>query len=693
MNAKDKEFNVMFLVITFFIIAIDYFFILNNQLHLTGNGQSSARMGVAITKIAPILRAFFVFLFVVLSWNNYKNKLVSKGWLETDQARYVLLVSSIVLSLVFIFINVLPGAFIIFMYPVVFILLILSLILLIMTYNEVVMNVDEGTILGVSKIKNEKDTSFVLECFGGFINITNIFRSVLLSGGAGAGKSFSVIEPILDESVKKGFSGICYDVKFPTLANKVYTSFIYHDQRKVKLYPVSFNDVHRSLRFNILDPILLENTIYAEQYAKSLYASLDTSMQKAGGANYFNKSAVAVLKGCIWWLRKNNPKYCTLPHVVQLILGSSTEVLIKILMSDSETKGFISSVRDAAEKEAFEQIAGVIGTLQNYMSEMATKEFYWVCTGSDFTLDLNNPINPGYLILGNSLQVKSAMNPIISMVFTVSLNLMNEQGKNPSIFTIDESPTLSILDLETIPATARSNKIAIVLAVQDKSQMDASYGKEKSNVIMSNLGNQFFGNVSEFSSAKLVSDFIGDEYRTIASQSNSGSSSESGDSNSKSISYSEQNRKILKPAEVMNLAVGEFVGKLVDSDISFFRGKLKGLIHKYPDYKELEIPNFVKDFDLTEEEIDKAYNEIKLIVENISLYRSDREINMLYVKSVENKHAETLPNSKNNWLYDNIKALILKRYQKNKINDILLKNFESIQDDINNIIAVYAFSK
>jgi hypothetical protein len=689
MNGKDKDFNMGFLVVCFIIIAIDYFVIINNVHHLTGVGQGGTMLTKTSVKLAPVMRGVFIFFFTVLSWNNYKNKLVKKGWLETDNARYILLVTSIVLTIIFLCLNLLPNFILIFLYPVVFVLLITSIICLIMTYNEVVLNNEEGTILDVSKIKNEKETTFVLEAEKGYINITNIFRSVLLSGGAGAGKSFSVIEPLLDESVRKGFSGICYDVKFPTLANKVYTSFIYHNQKKVNLYPVSFNDVRRSMRFNILDPVLLENTIYAEQYAKSLYSSLDTSMQKSGGANYFNKSAVAVLKGCIWWLRKNNQKFCTLPHVVQLILGSSTEVLIKILMSDSETKGFISSVRDAAEKEAFEQIAGVIGTLQNYMSEMATKEFYWVCTGNDFTLDLNNPLNPGYLILGNSLQVKSAMNPIISMVFTVSLNLMNEVNKNPSIFTIDESPTLSILDLETIPATARSNKIAIVLAVQDKSQMDAAYGKEKSNVIISNLGNQFFGNVSEFGSAKMVSDFIGDEYRSVGSTSKSGSSSESGDSSSRSVSYSEQKRKIIEPSEVMTLNVGEFVGKLVDSDINFFKGKLKGLIHKYPDYKEMEIPNFVKDFDLTDDELLKANKEISQILKDINTYRGDREINVIFVKFQELKTKNDLSND---WLLEQITLLIIKRYQKAKIDDILLRNFESIQADIDNIVQNYMFA-
>ena len=51
-----------------------------------------------------------------------------------------------------------------------------------------------------------------------FINLTNPFRGILILGGAGAGKSKSLIEPIITQTIHRGWTCLLYDFKFPTLA-------------------------------------------------------------------------------------------------------------------------------------------------------------------------------------------------------------------------------------------------------------------------------------------------------------------------------------------------------------------------------------------------------------------------------------------------------------------------------------------
>jgi type IV secretory pathway TraG/TraD family ATPase VirD4 len=67
-------------------------------------------------------------------------------------------------------------------------------------------------------------------------------------------------------------------------------------------------------------------------------------------------------------------------------------------------------------------------------------------------------------------------------------------------------PTIFIPTLMKIPATGRSNKMALVYMAQHFSQMDAMYGKDKRSALVTNLATQFYGNVSGMETAKYVSD-------------------------------------------------------------------------------------------------------------------------------------------------------------------------------------------
>jgi len=72
------------------------------------------------------------------------------------------------------------------------------------------------------------------------IILDNPFRGIFISGGAGSGKSKSIIEPIIQQAGQKNYAGILYDFKFPTLANEVNGS--YPDNGFVKKKFVNFTD-------------------------------------------------------------------------------------------------------------------------------------------------------------------------------------------------------------------------------------------------------------------------------------------------------------------------------------------------------------------------------------------------------------------------------------------------------------------
>ena len=102
--------------------------------------------------------------------------------------------------------------------------------------------------------------------------------------------------------------------------------------------------------------------------------------------------------------------------------------------------------------------------------------------------------------------------------------------------------------------------------------MHDMFGREKSEVIVANLSNQFYGKVSSIQTAKAVSEMIGKEERLITNHSQGSSRGSKGNRNlSYNTSTSSQERLLIRPQEVMQLHPGEFVGQTVESSIPFFR--------------------------------------------------------------------------------------------------------------------------
>ena len=72
----------------------------------------------------------------------------------------------------------------------------------------------------------------------------------------------------------------------------------------------------------------------------------------------------------------------------------------------------------------------------------------------------------------------------------------------------DEFPFIYFNNMDSLIATARSNKVATILAMQDFSQLKKDYGKEQADVIVNITGNIVCGQVMGETS-KLLSERFG----------------------------------------------------------------------------------------------------------------------------------------------------------------------------------------
>lgn len=433
----------------------------------------------------------------------------------------------------------------------------------------------------------EDDLTFTFETDAGKLKLGNLFRGVLILGGAGAGKTKSIIEPIIYQAFEKNFAGIMYDFKTPdqeerermTATNThnptlgeiaAHAHSIYNSP--VSLFFVNFMDLERSHRCNPLQPIYLRNPTFARQYAETVLKNTT----KGDKENYFLDVAINYFAGVIWYLRCEAPQFCTLPHAVAMVVFCDLKDVLKAVSTNIEAESMVSSVTDAQGSDR--TIANITSTLKNGLSKINSKEIAWVLSGDDFNLNINDPADPKFVIIGNNAQVQDALSPVISLLISSSLAQMNTQGKQKSIVILDEAPTLFIPNFDNTPATARSNKVASIYAAQDVSQMIDMYGETASQKIISNLGNQFFG---QSNNVKTVQDTVSlfGRIDTVKVSYNEGSNKEAGawrdKGYSRGSSYTTETRDILKASDITNLHRGEFLAKLVDANFQSVKAQFK----------------------------------------------------------------------------------------------------------------------
>ncbi|AUD06486.1 type IV secretory system conjugative DNA transfer family protein [Spirosoma pollinicola] len=410
-----------------------------------------------------------------------------------------------------------------------------------------------------------KDYVFGIRTTKGIIKIVNPFAGLFVVAGPGAGKSYGVIEPIITQAIKKGFTGLVYDYKFPSFAQVVQAAA---KDTKAKAYYVNFDDLTRSHRVNPIHPDLIITKSHAESAADVIIKNLIK-----GETNFFVSSATAYLGGIIWFLREEYPEYCTLPHVLNLAAESVKQV-VPLISKNEEVRISVASLKTAIDENSSKQLTGVVSTLQDALGKINTRSICYVLSGNDFTLDLNNPDDPKIMVIGNNDELKPVYGPVISLIVANTIRKLNKKGKLPSIVCLDEAPTLFIPEFSNLPATGRENKIVTLFGAQNFSQIDTMYGPQEKDSILNTLSNRFYGRMPHEPSAEYVVKTWGKEY--VEQRSQSISQVRLGEvSASKSDSYSLVHRDRVEVQDVMNLKQGEFFGQLVESDVSYFRTQLK----------------------------------------------------------------------------------------------------------------------
>ncbi|PZX57623.1 type IV secretory system conjugative DNA transfer VirD4/TraG family protein [Algoriphagus ratkowskyi] len=391
-----------------------------------------------------------------------------------------------------------------------------------------------------------------------WINIINPFRGLMVLGTPGSGKSYFVIRHVITQHIKKGFSMFVYDFKFDDLSAIVYNTWLQNKHRyKVvpEFYVINFDDLTRSHRCNPLAPETMLDITDAAESARTILMGLNREWIKKQG-DFFVESPINFLTAIIWFLRKyNGGEFCTLPHVIELMQADYDE-LFTVLRTEKDIDVLINPFVNAYLNDVMEQLEGQIASAKISMARLSSSQLYYVLSGNDFTLDINNPEEPKLVCMGNNPQKIQIYGAVLSLYVNRLVKLVNQKGKLKSSLIFDEFPTIYLNGMDSLIATARSNKVATTLGVQDLSQLRKDYGRELADVIMGIVGNIVSGQVNG-DSARQLSDRIGKIMQDRQSLSiNSGDTS---------ISKSKQLESAVPPSTISSLSSGEFVGMVADN--------------------------------------------------------------------------------------------------------------------------------
>ena len=451
----------------------------------------------------------------------------------------------------------------------------------------------------------------------GFVNIVNIFRACMVIGTPGSGKSYAIVNSYIRQLIAKGFAIYIYDYKFDDLSTIAYNSLLKNmDKYEVKprFYVINFDDPRRSHRCNPINPEFMTDISDAYEASYTIMLNLNrTWIEKQG--DFFVESPIILLAAIIWYLKiYKNGIYCSFPHAVEL-LNKPYSDLFTILTSYPELENYLSPFMDAWKGGAQDQLQGQIASAKIPLTRMISPQLYWVMTGNDFSLDINNPKEPKLLCVGNNPDRQNIYSAALGLYNSRIVKLINKKGQLKSTVIIDELPTIYFRGLDNLIATARSNKVAVCLGFQDFSQLNRDYGEKESKVIQNTVGNIFSGQVVG-ETAKTLSERFG----KVLQQRQSVSINRQ----DVSTSISTQLDSLIPASKIANLSQGTFVGAVSDNfgekiDQKIFHAEIivdhAKVSEEEKAYRKIPVINEFKDKegnDIMMQQIQRNYDQIKL---------------------------------------------------------------------------------
>lgn len=344
--------------------------------------------------------------------------------------------------------------------------------------------------------------------------VRNVKRGILIFGSAGSGKTESPIYVLLKHFAEKDFTGVIYDYKDGELSE--IAKGLFGDRLKV----IAIHKPYIGLRINPLD----ERYIKDEKDINEIVQVIIDNLSGTGKPDFFQENATALLTSIILKFHLDHREYCTLPHIISFILacdfseatGETDSLGAEAVETFSKLKTFLlSNKRVQIQASAFlmglaseRQTAAVLSTLANALRKLAYPEAFYVLSGNDVNLDVNDPEVDTVITLLNEPKADSFLTPILACIIHTTTKQMMVRHRKQSFVLLDEAPTIKLRNMAKLPATMRSFGVSVVYCAQDIVQGFVQYGRDNFKEITANLSTQFFGKANDPETAKFYEGYF-----------------------------------------------------------------------------------------------------------------------------------------------------------------------------------------
>lgn len=240
---------------------------------------------------------------------------------------------------------------------------------------------------------------------------------------------------------------------------------------------------------------------FVDNQSRNLSTDQDGIFVELKGLRYTSKNNEKIYIEDTWYENSKGERvepdtitgeYSDMPHVLSF-LGHSYDDVFDILMQDEKIMSLMAPFQSAYQNKAMDQLEGMVGTLRVSAARLVSPEAYWVFTGDDFDLKISDKEHPSYLVIANDPEKEQVIGSLNALILNRLVTRVNSKGNLPVSIIVDELPTLYFHKIDRLIGTARSNKVSVTLGFQELPQLEADYGKNGMQKIITTCGNIFMG--------------------------------------------------------------------------------------------------------------------------------------------------------------------------------------------------------
>jgi len=381
-------------------------------------------------------------------------------------------------------------------------------------------------------------------------------RGIAVVGAPGSGKTFSVINPAIRSALDQGFPVVLFDFKYPDQTELI-ASYAARNGYKIKVFAPSFQE---SEVCNLLDFLRnQDDALMARQIASVMNRNF--ALSSASSEDKFFSDAGDQLVQAVLMLTKGLPEadlmlastILSLPDLPARIQDAwdHPERVEKWRMSNWVYLAFSQLLQLQGSEKT---VAGVLGTASKLFSRFLSPELVGAfCGPTTLPIDLEGKT---LMILGMERQRREAIAPLIATVLhMVVTRNVTVKRKDPLVLGIDELPTLFLPYLTNWLNENRSDGLVTIIGFQNLNQLEKAYSRETSRAIFGGCATKTIFNPQEAESARIFSDYMGDEEVIIKQKSKS--NGKGGTSNS--TSDQTQRRQLIEAAQINRFPTGKCV--------------------------------------------------------------------------------------------------------------------------------------